>query len=191
MKKLIAFLLAALMCMSLVACGGDSEETTLVTGDEAGVAPEAGSLAAAAAEIKALLAALKSGDKETIIALSGSDAAREDELLFDMLVAMFSKLDYTVGEAKDNGDGTATLPVDISAVSVTSVFNEYMLEAAKHIEDENWDADGAEFIKICSSDKVSKEDKSISVNLENKDGAWTVAEENEELVSALFGGLIG
>ena len=138
MKKLIAFLLAALMCVSLVACGGETVETTKGANE---AAPE---FADVVYKVETLLAALKAGDEETIIALSGSDAAREDELLLQMLIAMFSKLDYTVGEAKDNGDGTGTLALDISAVSVTSVFNEYMIEAAKHVAEENWDEDGAE-----------------------------------------------
>ena len=187
MKKLIALILAAIMCVCLVACGGEAEQTFAPDTNGAGN-PE---FATVVNELETLLAALKAGDEETIIALSGSDAAREDELLLEMLVAMFSKLEYTVGNVTDNGDGTATVALDVSAVSVTSVFNEYMLEAAKHMDDDNWDADGAEFIKICGSDKVSKESKSIDVKLESDAGEWSVSEDNEELINALFGGLIG
>ncbi len=215
MKKILALTLGAALCLSFVACGGEGKEPTTsnepentvvtdevvtdeVVTDEvitdevtAFVEAPANSAEDAAKEIEKLLASLKAGDAETIISLSGSDAAREDELLLEMLVALFAQLEYKVGEPNITGDNTATLPVEIKAVSITSVFTEYMVEAAKHIDEENWDDDGSEFIKICRSDKVSKQTENVDVNLERgTDGTWRRGADNEAFINALFGGLL-
>ena len=219
MKKIIALALAAILCLGLIACGTPEEtvadttvadtaaETTVAdttvadtvadTAAETTVAETAeiitvATLDEASADIKALLDSLKAGDEDLIIAMSGSDKENMDPLLLDMLTAMFSKLEYALGTPVDNGDGTATLPVDITAVSMTSVFTEYMAEAAKHIDDtEEWDADGSYFIELCGSDKVAAEKTSVTVNFEQIDGKWARSANNDEFVNALFGGLLG
>ena len=188
MKKILALILCAALCFALMACGtsGDTE-TPDVTKAEA----PAGSVEAAAQDVERLLVALKAGGAETMNALSGSDAAKEDELLLEMLVALFGQLEYEVGAPTLTGDDTATVPVEIKAVSITSVFTEYMAEAAKHLTDDNWDADGAEFIKICASGKVSKDTTKVDVNLERgADGNWGRGADNEAFIEALFGGLL-
>ncbi len=213
MKKIIAFALTAILCVSLIACGTTEETVADTTAAETVTETVADTTAAetvadtvaetvepvtvatldeAAKDIKELLDALKSGDEELIIAMSGSDKENMDPLLLDMLKAMFSKLDYKIGTPADNGDGTASLPVDITAVSMTSVFTEYMAEAAKHIDDtEEWDADGSYFIELCGSDKVATETTAVTVGFEQVDGKWARSANNDAFVNALFGGLIG
>ena len=218
MKKIIALTLAAVMCVCLMACGGDNEETVADTtvadttvaetavettaADTTAVETVADTTAAevvtvatldeASADIKALLDALKAGNEEVIIAMSGSDKESMDPLLLQMLVAMFSRLDYIIGTPAEGGDGTATLPVEITAVSMTSVFTEYMAEAAKHTDDDDeWDKDGSYFIELCGSDKVATETSSVTVNFEKVDGKWARSGNNDEFVNALFGGLLG
>ena len=218
MKKIIALTLAAILCLSLIACGTPEEtvvdttvadtavETTVAdttaaetvadtaaeTVAETAEIVTVATLEEAAKDIKALLDALKSGNEDIIIAMSGSDKENMDPMLLDMLTAMFSKLEYTLGTPVDNGDGTASLPVEITAVSMTSVFTEYMAEAAKHISDtEEWDADGSYFIELCGSDKVAAETTSVTVKFEQLDGKWARSANNDEFVNALFGGLIG
>lgn len=150
---------------------------------------EAKSVDEAANELAALLDRLKSGDKDAIVALSGSDAPLNDELLMEMLVAMFAKLDYSLGTPVVT-DNTAVVPAEITSVSITTVFTEYMNEAAKHIDDETWDSDGSYFIEICKSDKVTPTTTQVDVNFELADGVWTTSANNGALVSALFGGLL-
>ena len=185
MKKVLIFVLCAALCLAFVSCGTPAVEEAVFTD-----APE-GSVEAAANDIAKLLESLKAGDAETIISLSGSDAAREDDLLLEMLVALFGQLEFKVGTPVVTDENNATVPVEIKAVSITSVFTEYMVEAAKHIAEENWDEDGKEFIKICNSAKVSKDTVTVDVALERgADGTWGRGANNEAFINALFGGLL-
>ena len=200
MKKIIALALCAAMCIPFAACGGEAEgtieviesteATTEAVTEKAEPLAPVSDLAGTATEVEKLLSSLKAGDVDTIVAISGSDAILSDALLMEMLTGMFSKLEYTVGTPVDNGDGTASVPVNVSAVSINSLFTEYMMEAAKHVDDESWDEDGSYFIELCTSDKVAKDTKDVTVNFEKVDGMW-VRSESEEFVNALFGGILG
>ena len=161
----------------------DAKEVEILTGSEAATVEDA------VKELESLLDLLKSGDKDAIVALSGSDAPLSDELLMEMLVAMFAKLDYSFGTPVVT-DNTAVVPAEITAVNITTIFTEYMIEAAKHTDDETWDSDGSYFIELCKSDKVAPTATQVDVSFELADGIWTTSADNAAFVSALFGGLL-
>ena len=211
MKKILALILAAVMCMALVACGGNSEETTAETTavettadeavaettdaettDEKGDVPVATyeSLDDVVAGLETVLDVLKSGDVDALVEFGGTSTADMDESTAAMIVAMFSKLDYSFGTPVDAGDGTATVKAEITTVDINGVLMAYITEAANHVDETEWDADGAIFISMMGADDAATATSTVTVNFEQIDGEWTLSDDNEEFISALYGGLM-
>ena len=137
--------------------------------------------------LDAKLALLKEGNFAEAGVLEDSAFANEDSA---MLQALYAKMDYTIGEAKVDGE-TATVPVTIVMVDMSSVFAAYMKEALSHLTDPDWDEDGSYFMQMLQAEDAETKEFSVTVNMVKTEDAWEIAEEgNDELADALTGGLI-
>lgn len=218
MKKILAIVLAAAMCMSFAACGGNAEstdaaqttvaettasettavETTAVetttaeTAEASGAAEATGSsLEDAVATVEILLNVLKSGDTDALLAFTGTSADDMDEMTLNMLQSMFAKLDYTFAAPVDAGDGTATVAAEITSIDINAVLMTYITEAAKHTEDEEeWDADGSVFFEMLGADDAATVTTPVTLNFKKVDGVWVFSDNNDDFISALYGGLL-
>lgn len=227
MKRILALILAAVMCMALVACGTDAEETTADTAaettaydtvaettaettaavteaettEELVIAEETdadddvpavaySTLDDAVAGLELVLDSLKTSDIEGLMALSGISADNMDESTVAMIGAMLSKLDYSFGTPVDGGDGTATMSAEITSVDMNGVLMEYISELANHVDDEDWDADGSVLISMMAADDAATVTTTVTVNFEQVADSWIFSGNNEEFISAIFGGLM-
>lgn len=166
MKKITSLLLCiVLLSLSLVACGGKGPDKALA----------------------ASLAQIKAGEFSESDLLADSAYAGENQ---ETLTAMYTKFDYTVGEATVDGE-TATVAATITMVDISEVFSAYMVEAFSHIAEEDWDADAAYFMQLLTAEDAATKNFDVTVNMVLVDGEWTVAEEgNDALFDALTGGLM-
>lgn len=232
MKKILAIVLAAAMCMSFAACGGagstGAAETTAVettavettafettafettafettavetTAAETTVYETAAvtgavesthtTLEDAVASVEALLNVLKSGDDDALLAFASNSADDMDEMTLNILKAMFAKLDYSFAAPVDAGDGTATVEAEITSIDINAVLMTYIFEAAKHTEDEEvWDADNSILFEMMSGEDAATVTSSVTLNFEEVDGSWILSDNNDDFVSALYGGLV-
>ena len=165
MKKIATVILCfSLLALCLTACGAQGPDKAL--GEK--------------------LAMLKEGNFEQAELLEGSAFANEDTA---MLTALYSKMDYTVGKAVENGD-TATVEATVTMVDMSAALAAYMQEALAHMLEEDWDADGSRFTEIVSAEDAATKEFSVTVQMVKTEETWEIAEEgNDALMNALTGGL--
>lgn len=172
MKKILALTLATLLLFAVAACG----EKTPAPLDEASAA------------LNVHLASLKAKDFGATDILTGSAYANEDD---EMLNAIYAKFDYVITDSVIEGD-TATVKVDVTMVDMGAALGAYLAEAMANASDANWDADGSRFMEMLQEDDAATKTHSVSVAMvKDAEGAWTLAEENEDLLNALTGDLLG
>ncbi|MBQ8837273.1 MAG: hypothetical protein IJ002_07195 [Clostridia bacterium] len=238
MKKIIAILLASLMCFALAACGGNADVTEAVTTDETvdtaadvtadvtadetvfetavetatdatdGTAAETSgetsaneteatdaaiggtTIEEAIANTAALLDMLKNSDAEALLALGGTSTEGMDEMTVQMLNAMFSKIEYSFGAPVIHDDCTATVKAEITSIDINGVLINYMNELYAHANDEEeWDPDGSYFIQMICADDAATATTTVTVNYDETDDGWVFSSDNEEFISALYGGM--
>ena len=172
MKKILALMLATLMLFAIAACGQKAPAQL----DEASAA------------LNVHLASLKAKDFGATDILSGSAYANEDNA---MLNAIYEKFDYTITDSVIEED-KATVKVDITMVDMGAILGAYLAEAMVNASDDNWDADGSRFMEMMQAEDAATKTFSVTVSMEkDAEGAWTLGGENEDLLNALTGDLLG
>lgn len=180
-KSLGIIMVIALLAISVCACGenADSSKTP-------------------AQVTEAYINAVKAADTTAMAALStgnnaGTDATDMDEYGEDVGKAMFSKMEYTVGEATENGDA-ATVKVNIKNIDMQTVFTAYMTAAMQAAM--SGSEVGEEQQSQMLLDEINKAEatytKDAEVQLTKVDGEWKVCmgdNENTDFINALTGGM--
>ena len=164
MKKLISLALAVLiLAFSFASCGTHPAATAL----------------------DKCLSYIETGDFANASVLENRAFSDEDD---EMLKAMYAHFEYKIGEAAETESG-ASVTVTITMTDVGTVFSNYMTEALKHMLDSDWDSDGAVFEQMLSADDAPLTTNTVKVAMVEKEGEWIVADENNDLLNAITGGL--
>ena len=166
MKKIISLVLVgALMALCLASCGTHS----------------------AAKALDEMLLTVKNGDFAKAAVLEGTPLTNENN---EMLSAMYKSFSYSIGEVKENEDGTASVAITIDTVDMGAVFAAFLEEAIANMDNPDWGDEEANFIAALGAEDAPRIEFAIDVAMENVDGTWEIADENEAFIDALCGGLI-
>lgn len=110
-KKLLALLLAAMMMLTMTACGRETPEEAITAG----------------------MTALQQLDDENLVKYFGEEAnfsavaTESDAGAVEIIRAMMPKMTYEIGEITE-GEGTATAVVSITNVDMSVVMNNYITD---------------------------------------------------------------
>ncbi|QEK11651.1 DUF4878 domain-containing protein [Crassaminicella thermophila] len=188
MKKIISFLLIAILTMLTVACSGPKPENT----------------------VKSFLDSYKSGNfTEAMNYIIDSEnfsmekikkdfEEKEDEKLTKAFIKTFSKLKYNIINTKIEND-TAVVETEITVPNLGKVTRELIQEAftlaLSNAFSENNNQDKMDsMIETMFLDKINSEDipmvkKNVNIHLVKQDNSWII-KADEDLVNAITGNLI-
>lgn len=179
-KKLTSVVFMTILAVSLVGCGAKPEETA-----------------------KNYLDAIKQQDIQKAVSLTKDNDSKE-ELKFDnndqekVVKAVFSKIDYTLGNVKKKGD-TATVKASITSIDLPKVTANMMKELlpnmmAQALSQENVDKKKQEamvyesMLKSINDPNAPKTKTDVTMKLVKGDKGWLI-EADEQLVNALTGNI--
>ena len=175
MKRILAFLLTALMVFSLVSCGATAK---------------------AEATVEKMFDALKKADlEEAKKYVELDDSLEADEELQLFVKNLFGKLEYEIVSAKEVDKDTVNVVTKVTAVDLqpimTSVIGEIMEIAFSGTEmsDEEMNKKTEELIiEAASKEDVAMVTTEVTLVVENKDGNWIVVSD-EAFANALLGNI--
>ena len=176
MRKIMVFLSAVLMAVSMAACsgGGDNAETAV-----------SGYLDALKAyDLEKSNSYLVEGDEAyNMLAESGEEIKEEEKIVMKYL-------SYAIKGSEENGD-TAVITVDITNVNMQDVLKAYMAEglAAAFENPEMTEEEMMQMlVDAFEANKDNTVTTTVDINLTKADGSWKV-QTDDALFSALMGGM--
>ena len=130
-------------------------------------------------------------DMDNVLVDFKSGLDKVDEQTKQVILGMYANFDYEIKGASVVEENKVAVAVDITTTDFEVVLTEYFIEATKHLEEENWDADGSYFMELATSPDAAVNTFSTVAYVTNNGGQWDVdteSEENIDFFNALTGG---
>ncbi|KAJ49580.1 uncharacterized lipoprotein YehR (DUF1307 family) [Clostridium tetanomorphum] len=177
-KKLMPAIFIAILSISLMGCGAKPDETA-----------------------KNFLEAIKQQDIQKAASLVKDNSSKK-ELKFDnkeqekIVKAIFSKVDYSLGEVEKKGD-TATVKASITSIDLPKITGKMITELLPTMMSQAFSEGKVDekkqetmvlehMLKSINDAKAAKTKTDVTIKLVKNDKGWLI-EPNEELINALTG----